>query len=117
MSSRMKAISKLIQAVYMQPNQLDVLIDVFAKQVTLMGKKIKSGEALASAKERIKSDEFIKQFAPSFDEFSIEEINSLANFFNSETMKKYYKVSIGSPEVAALYQAIQQAFVATPEDN
>ena len=109
----MNAVSAVIRTAHMQNEQLDVIIDGFAKQADLTGKKFKSGEALTSTRKRIKDDDFITQFAPSLDEFSIEEINSLSKIFNSETMKKYNKVTM---RLVPLWKAIQEAFLATPEE-
>ncbi len=108
MSSRTKAIGEFIRAAYMQPEQLDTMVEVFSKQAALLGKKFKSPEGLDVAKKTVRSDEFIKQFAPSFDELSIEELNSLASFFNSDMMKRYNKAN---SELTPFFKAVQESFL------
>lgn len=113
MPSRINAIVKLVRATVMQPAYLDVLIDGFAKTAAAMGKKIKSGQALSSAKEQIRSDEFIRKFASYFDELSIEEMNYIADSFSSEPMKKYQKIGL---QLGPFTQAIREAVLVTSEN-
>jgi len=113
MQSRMNAIVKLVQATVMQPDNLDILIDGFAKIAAVMDKKIKSGQALTSAKERIRSNEFIEKFASYFDELSITEMNYIADSFNSEPMKKYQKIGL---KLGPFTQAIREAVLVTSEN-
>lgn len=99
------AICELIRSALMQPQQLDIIISSFLTQALVSGKNLKSGQALISAKEHIRSDDFIEQFSSSFESLSLEEIEYLISFFKSEAMKKYTKESMS---MTSLYKAMQE---------
>lgn len=104
-SEKTHAICELIRSAFMQPKQLDLIISSFLTQALALGKKLKSGQALISAKEHIRSDAFIEQFSSSFEQLSLEEIAYLTSFFKSEAMKKYTQ---GSMDMMPLYKTMQE---------
>jgi hypothetical protein len=113
-SEKTHAICELVRAAFMQPLQIDTIISTFFTQAIVLGKKLKNEEALISAKEHIRSDDFIKQFSSSFEQLSIEEIEYLTSFFQSEAMKKYTKVSMS---MAPIYQAMQEVCLETTDSQ
>ena len=113
-SEKTHAICELVRSALMQPLQLDTIISSFSTQAIALGKKLKSDQALISAKEHIRSDDFIKRFSSAFEQLSMEEIEYLINFFKSEAMKKYTKISMS---MIPLYQAMQEVCLETTDNQ
>ncbi|MEK7339774.1 MAG: hypothetical protein WBD50_08500 [Candidatus Rhabdochlamydia sp.] len=108
------AVCELVRSALMQPKQLDIMISTFSTQAIALGKNLKSGQALISAKKHIRSDDFIKQFSSSFERLSMEEIEYLTSFFKSEAMKKYTKESMS---IIPIYQAMQEVCLETTDSQ
>lgn len=109
--NRETAICRLVRAVYMQSDQLNLLIETFAKQAVLMNEKVKSGEDLLAAKELVQSDGFIKKMNLSLEPLTVDEINALADFYESDAMKKF---RMSANEIASLHSTLKNAFLEKP---
>lgn len=110
MEKRKRDIAGLIRSVYLNEEQLEVLVTTTKKQAALTGKKIKSGEALSIAKKTIISDDFIGKMSASFESLSSDDINRLTEFYQSEPMKKFFNVckDFSDPFFKIIYELLSE---------
>ncbi len=106
MSEKIKEISALIKALYLQEKTTEKMIGVLDIQAPLEGKSVKKGESLSKAIEFAKSEEFAKTLEKNFAEFSIEELRYMSSYYLSKTAQKFSELS-----GAQLYTELRKLFL------
>lgn len=101
-------IIELMRLSALHPDQIDPMLTQTAQVITSTAKSdMNIEEIVLEAKQKLLSDDFLKEFTSSFDKiFTSDEIKQLITYYKSDAVKKLYKSA--SETYLPIYAATQE---------